>query len=57
MRIGIDGRKFPQATAPGPLGVLDAAHHLGYKGFFFHTVLDLSPLFDSVRLRNQATGR
>ncbi len=51
MRIGVDGRKFPQATALGPIGVLDAVHRLGYEGVFFRTVLDLSPELDAGRLR------
>lgn len=46
MRIGVDGRKIPEADARGPVGSLDHAHELGLAGLFFRTVLDMSPTLD-----------
>ncbi|MEU6658848.1 sugar phosphate isomerase/epimerase family protein [Streptomyces sp. NPDC046821] len=46
MRIGIDGRKIPEARERGPLGTLDHARSLGLDGVFFRTVLDMTPTLD-----------
>jgi sugar phosphate isomerase/epimerase len=46
MRIGIDGRKIPQAASRGPIGSLDHARDMGMDGVFFRTVLDMSPTLD-----------
>jgi sugar phosphate isomerase/epimerase len=46
MRVGIDGRKIPQARERGPLGTLGHARELGLDGVFFRTVLDISPELD-----------
>jgi sugar phosphate isomerase/epimerase len=51
MRIGVDGRKLPQARERGPLGSLDFTHTLGLDGVFFRTVLDMSPTLDLGELR------
>lgn len=51
MRLGVDGRKFPDAVALGPLGVIAQAAEHGFEGVFFRTVLDLSPDLDPGRLR------
>jgi sugar phosphate isomerase/epimerase len=51
MRIGVDGRKIPQATERGPLRSLDHGRELGMAGLFFRTVLDLSPTLDEGELR------
>jgi sugar phosphate isomerase/epimerase len=45
-RVGIDGRKIPQARERGPLGTLDHARELGMDGVFFRTILDISPELD-----------
>jgi sugar phosphate isomerase/epimerase len=47
MRIGIDGRKIPEAALRGPLGSLSHARELGMDGVFFRTVLDMSPTLDA----------
>jgi sugar phosphate isomerase/epimerase len=46
VRIGIDGRKIPEAAARGPIGTLEHASELGMQGVFFRTVLDMSPELD-----------
>ncbi|MET3289457.1 UNVERIFIED_CONTAM: sugar phosphate isomerase/epimerase [Brevibacillus sp. OAP136] len=51
MRIGIDGRKIPEAKARGPVGTLDHAKSLGMEGVFFRTILDVSPNLDRAVLR------
>jgi sugar phosphate isomerase/epimerase len=51
MRVGVDGRKIPQAKERGPLGSLDHAQELGMEGVFFRTVLDMSPTLDEGALR------
>jgi sugar phosphate isomerase/epimerase len=51
MRVGVDGRKIPQAKQRGPLGTLDHALELGMDGVFFRTILDMSPTLDIGELR------
>jgi len=46
MRIGVDGRKIPEAAKRGPLGSLDHARSFGMAGHFYRTVLDMSPRLD-----------
>ncbi|MDQ4504296.1 sugar phosphate isomerase/epimerase family protein [Sinomonas sp. ASV322] len=46
MRIGVDGKKIPEATKRGPIGSLEHAHELGLGGMFFRTVLEMSPDLD-----------
>jgi len=46
IRIGIDGRKFPNAAGLGAIGLLERCAHLGYEGVFFRTVLDIAPTLD-----------
>jgi sugar phosphate isomerase/epimerase len=50
MRVGVDGRKIPEAAERGPLRSLDHAHELGMEGLFFRTVLEMSPTLDSGEL-------
>jgi sugar phosphate isomerase/epimerase len=45
-KVGIDGRKIPEAAERGPIGSLDHAAELGLEGVFFRTVLDMSPQLD-----------
>jgi sugar phosphate isomerase/epimerase len=45
-RVGIDGRKIPEAARRGPIGSLEHARELGLDGVFFRTVLDMSPQLD-----------
>lgn len=47
MRIGVDGRKIPEAAKRGPVASFDHAHELGMEGLFFRTVLDMSPTLDA----------
>lgn len=47
MRLGVDGRKIPEAAKRGPVASLDHAHELGMEGLFFRTVLEMSPTLDS----------
>jgi sugar phosphate isomerase/epimerase len=47
MRIGIDGRKIPEAKKRGPLGTLTHARELGMEGVFFRSLLDMSPNLDA----------
>lgn len=61
VRIGVDGRKIPEAAARGPVGTLEHAAELGLDGVFFRTVLDMSPTLDpgllaAVRERADALG-
>ncbi len=51
MRIGVDGRKIPEAAKRGPLGSLDHARSFGMAGLFYRTVLDMSPRLDRGELR------
>jgi sugar phosphate isomerase/epimerase len=51
MRIGVDGRKLPQAATHGPLRSLAYARELGMEGVFFRTVLEMSPTLDPGELR------
>jgi sugar phosphate isomerase/epimerase len=51
MRIGVDGRKIPEAAERGPVGTLEHAHGLGLEGVFFRSVLDMSPTLDLGELR------
>ena len=51
MRIGIDGRKIPEAALRGPLASLDHGKSLGMAGLFYRTVLDMSPTLDKGELR------
>ncbi len=61
MRIGVDGRKIPEAARRGPVASLDHARQLGMDGLFFRTVLDMSPTLDAgylaeIRQRADALG-
>lgn len=51
MRIGVDGRKIPEAAARGPIGSLDHGKSFGMAGLFYRTVLDMSPTLDRGELR------
>ncbi|GAA2835291.1 sugar phosphate isomerase/epimerase [Aminobacter aminovorans] len=51
MRLGIDGRKIPEARKRGPIGSIEHAAELGLEGTFFRTVLEMSPSLDSGELR------
>jgi sugar phosphate isomerase/epimerase len=51
MRIGVDGRKIPEAAKRGPVASFDHAKELGMEGLFFRTVLDMSPTLDAGFLR------
>lgn len=51
MRIGVDGRKIPEAAKRGPLDSLDHAKGFGMAGLFYRTVLDMSPTLDRGALR------
>lgn len=51
MKLGIDGLKFPDARALGPIGILNQAHGAGLSGVFFRTILDVSPTLDMDELR------
>lgn len=46
MRIGVDGRKIPEAAKRGPVASFDHGKELGMEGLFFRTVLDISPPLD-----------
>jgi sugar phosphate isomerase/epimerase len=46
MRLGVDGRKIPEAAKRGPVASFDHARDLGMEGLFFRTVLDMSPTLD-----------
>jgi hypothetical protein len=47
MRIGVDGRKIPEAKERGPVGTLDHAREINLDGVFFRTVLDMTPALDA----------
>lgn len=51
MRIGVDGRKIPEAAKRGPLASLDHGKSFGMGGLFYRTVLDMSPTLDRGELR------
>jgi sugar phosphate isomerase/epimerase len=51
MKIGIDGRKIPEAAKRGPVSSLDHGKSLGMAGLFYRTVLDMSPTLDRGELR------
>lgn len=51
MRLGVDGRKIPEAAKRGPVASFDHARQLGLSGLFFRTVLDLAPDLDLGVLR------
>ncbi len=51
MRVGVDGRKIPEATERGPIRSFDHALELGLEGLFFRTVLEMSPTLDYGELR------
>ena len=51
MRIGVDGRKIPEAAKRGPLASLDHGKSFGMAGLFYRTVLDMSPTLDTGELR------
>jgi sugar phosphate isomerase/epimerase len=51
MRVGVDGRKIPQAKQRGPLLSLEHAVELGMDGLFFRTVLEMSATLDTGELR------
>jgi sugar phosphate isomerase/epimerase len=51
MRVGVDGRKIPEAAERGPLRSLDHGKALGMEGLFFRTVLEMSPTLDAGELR------
>ena len=46
MKIGVDGRKIPEASKRGPVKSLEHGKELGMAGLFFRTVLDMSPTLD-----------
>ncbi|MBZ9939414.1 sugar phosphate isomerase/epimerase [Mesorhizobium sp. BR1-1-16] len=50
MRLGVDGRKIPEAAKRGPIGSLEHAGALGLDGLFFRTVLDVSQRLDGGEL-------
>lgn len=52
MRLGVDGRKIPEAVKRGPLGSLEHARGMGMAGLFFRTVLEMSPSLDRGELRD-----
>ena len=51
LRIGLDGSKFPDTEALGPLKTISAARDIGAEGVFFRTVLSMSPTLDRGELR------
>ncbi|HMR33094.1 MAG TPA: sugar phosphate isomerase/epimerase family protein [Geminicoccaceae bacterium] len=51
MRIGVDGRKIPEAAERGPVDSLDHGKSFGMSGLFYRTVLDMSPTLDRGELR------
>jgi sugar phosphate isomerase/epimerase len=57
VKLGVCGRKFPDAARLGPEGVLDRVHELGFEGVFFRSILDLDPQLNPHHvsaLRNRA---
>ena len=51
MRLGIDGKKMPQAQKRGPIASFDHAREFGMDGLFFRTILEMSPELDYGFLR------
>ncbi|MFJ5956643.1 sugar phosphate isomerase/epimerase family protein [Paenarthrobacter sp. NPDC092416] len=51
MRIGVDGRKIPEAKKLGPVESFTHAHGMGMEGLFFRTILDVSPTLDAGYIR------
>lgn len=51
MRIGVDGKKIPQAIWRGPIASFEHALEMGMSGLFFRTVLEMSPTLDHGLLR------
>lgn len=51
MRVGVDGRKIPEAVERGPIRSFDHAKELGLEGLFFRTILEMSPTLDYGELR------
>jgi len=51
IRVGVDGKKIPEAAKRGPLATIGHAHELGMDGLFFRSVLDMSPTLDPGVLR------
>ena len=51
MKIGVDGRKIPEASRRGPVGSLEHGKELGMAGLFFRTVLDMSATLDPGALK------
>ena len=47
MRLGIDGKKMPEAAKRGALASFDQARELGMDGLFFRTILEMSPALDT----------
>ena len=52
MKIGVDGRKIPEAARRGAVGSLRHGREIGMDGLFFRTVLDISPTLDAGELRD-----
>ena len=52
MRLGVDGKKIPEAAKRGPIASYDHAYELGMDGLFFRTVLEMSPTLDAGYLRD-----
>src|SRR4051812_31724652 len=46
MRLGIDGRKIPEAKQRGGVASMDHARQLSMDGVFFRTALDVAPTLD-----------
>ncbi|MDP5227622.1 MULTISPECIES: sugar phosphate isomerase/epimerase family protein [Arthrobacter] len=51
IRVGVDGKKIPEAAKRGALATIDHAHELGMDGLFFRTILDMSPTLDAGELK------
>ena len=51
MRVGVDGRKIPEAAERGPIRSFDHAREMGMEGLFFRTILEMSPTLDLGELR------
>jgi len=52
VRVGLCGRKFPDAAELGPLRLLRRGAEAGLAGVFFRTVLDVTPTLDPGVLRD-----
>jgi len=46
VRLGVDGKKIPEAAIRGPIASYDHARALGMDGLFFRSVLEMSPTLD-----------